>query len=191
MDELPEAMLIKTRRDHSSHCLGFSQEARRRTALHEHNHPRARGFTLIELMLTVTVVGILVSFGSLSLRTYGQQQRARLAGQALSWSVRVARTNAIRAGTQMALVVDESARTLLVRDTAGTEYYQQTFGPDSELELETLQLDLDGDSLIFSRRGLCLNCRSDRTTDFFIEAADMRYTLEVSLLGRTELKRRD
>ncbi len=144
---------------------------------------------MIELLITVVVIGALLTIGVVSIRDYGRQQRGRRAAQALGWSVTVARSTAIRAGARVSLVVNESERSLLVRDSTGTVYYKRIFGEESDFQVEKLDLDLDGDSIVFSRRGLCLNCWSDRTTDFYIEAADKKYTLEVSLLGRTEVKR--
>ncbi len=150
-----------------------------------------RGFTVIELVIVMTVSGLLLSIGFASMRDYSRKQRARQAAEALAWSVQVARTYAIRAGRPMALIVDETNRTVLVRDTSGTVAYNRDFSDRSDFALEVLDLDLDGDSLVFSRRGLCMNCRSGGTTEFHVKSAGRMYALEVGLLGRTEIKVRN
>ncbi len=147
-----------------------------------------KGFTVLELVVVMSITGLLLSIGFVSMRDYARKQRARQATQALAWSVQVARTYAIRAGSQMTLAVDEASRVVVVRDTAGTVSFRRSFGPKSDYVLEQLGLNIDGDSLVFSRRGLCVNCLSGGPTNFNVVAQDRAYVLEVGLLGRTEMR---
>ncbi len=147
-----------------------------------------QGFTVIELVVVMSVTGLLLSIGFVGMRDYARQQRARQATQALAWSVQVARTYAIRAGSQMTLAVDEAKRDVVVRDTAGTVAFRRAFGPKSDYVLERLDLDVDGDSLVFSRRGLCMNCSSGVPTRIYVRAHEKEYFLEIGLLGRTEMR---
>jgi hypothetical protein len=85
------------------------------------------------------------------------------------------------------LVANETARSIVLRDSAGTVYRRLDLGPSGELTVDRLDIGLDGDSLVFSRRGMCLNCAGGGVTTIIVESLERRYTIEVSLLGRVEI----
>jgi len=147
------------------------------------------GFTLIELLITMTFIAILMTIGFGAFRNYAQQQLGRRATQAVAWEVTLARSYAIRSGGAIAIVADETARTLVVRDADAKIWHQLDLGPSSDLPVSKLDVLLTGDSLVFSRRGLCLNCLAGQVAKIIVGDAHQDYTLEVSLLGRVEIQR--
>ncbi len=137
--------------------------------------------------MVMLLVGIIISIGAGSLHDYTYTQRGRRAAQGLAWEVTVARSLAIRAGQPISLVANETARSIVVRDSAGTVYRRLDLGPSGELTVDRLDIGIDGDSLVFSRRGMCLNCAGGGVTTIIVESLERRYTIEVSLLGRVEI----
>ncbi len=145
------------------------------------------GMTVPELLMAIVVAGILMAIGYGSLHDYIFSQRGRRAAQTLAWQVTIARSLAIRSGRPISLVANETARSIVVRDSAGTVYQSLDLGTSGELTVDRLDIGLAGDSLIFSRRGMCLNCAAGGVTTIIVESLERRYTIEVSLLGRVEL----
>ena len=144
------------------------------------------GMTVVELLAALLVAGIPMSIGFGSLHDYMFAQQGRRAAQTLAWQVTITRSLAIRSGQPMALVADETARSVVVRDSAGTVYRSLDLGPSGSLKVDRLDIGLPGDSLLFSRRGMCLNCAAGGVTTIIVEGFQRRYTIEVSLLGRVE-----
>lgn len=144
------------------------------------------GMSLPELLLAIVVAGILMSIGYGGLHDYIFAQRGRRAAQTLAFQVTIARSLAIRSGQTISLVANETARSIVVRDSEGTVYRSLDLGPSGELTVERLDIELAGDSLVFSRRGMCLNCAAGGVTTIIVESLGRRYTIEVSLLGRVE-----
>ncbi len=146
------------------------------------------GFTLIEVLVTMGWIGILMTIGFGAFRNYAHRQLGQRATQAVAWEITLARSYAIRSGQPMAIVADETARTVVVRDSTGKEWHRLDLGPSSELPVTTLDVLLTGDSLVFSRRGLCLNCLAGEVAQVVVADAHQDYTLEVSLLGWVEIR---
>lgn len=144
------------------------------------------GMSLPELLMAIVVAGIMMSIGYGGLHNYIFSQRGRRAAQTLAFQVTIARSLAIRSGQTISLVANETARSIVVRDSAGTVYRRLDLGPSGELTVERLDIELAGDSLVFSRRGMCLNCAAGGVTTIIVESSQRRYTIEVSLLGRVE-----
>ncbi len=147
-----------------------------------------RGFTLIELLVTMAFIAILMTIGFGAFRNYVQQQLGRRAAQAVVWEVTLARSYAIRSGQPIAIVADETARTLVTRDSTSKVWHRLDLGPSSDLPVTTLDMLLTGDSLVFSRRGLCLNCLAGQVSKITVGDGHRNYTLEISLLGRVEMR---
>lgn len=145
------------------------------------------GMSLPELLMAIVVAGIMMSIGYGGLHNYIFSQRGRRAAHTLAFQVTIARSLAIRSGQTISLVANETARSIVVRDSAGTVYRSLDLGPSGELTVERLDIELAGDSLVFSRRGMCLNCAAGGVTTIIVESLERRYTIEVSLLGRVEL----
>lgn len=144
------------------------------------------GMSLLELLMAIVVAGIMVSIGYGGLHDYIFSQRGRRAAHMLAFQVTIARSLAIRSGQTISLVANETARSTVVRDSAGTVYRSLDLGSSGGLTVERLDIELAGDSLVFSRRGMCLNCSAGGVTTIIVESLERRYTIEVSLLGRVE-----
>jgi prepilin-type N-terminal cleavage/methylation domain-containing protein len=138
--------------------------------------------TLLELLCAVVVFGVLAGGGTALHDRYARAQRASRVAQLLRWEVTVARGYAIRTGRPMTIVVNEATRSVSLHD-GHVVRRMVSLGDGAPMRVERLDLELPGDSLVFSARGLCVNCRLGGTTDLSIEAEGRVATVHVELLG--------
>ena len=156
--------------------------ARRRDALR--NHPRWRvpdGVSLIELLCAVVVVGVLATATFTGVTSYNRMRRASQVAGLLEWEVTVARSYAIRSGRPMSLVVDERARSVVLRDGAST-WRTLSLGDGTRLRVDRLDLDIAGDSLMFSPRGICVNCGATRPVALSVAAGGRIARVRIAML---------
>jgi type II secretory pathway pseudopilin PulG len=144
-----------------------------------------RGISLLELTIAIVLAGILLTLTASGMVNLNRQQRGERLGRAVLWEVSVARSFALRSGVAMALVADEAANTVTLRDEFGTVYRVSQFGPTSDYGATTLDVGTPGDSLAFSSRGYCLNC--DSTTTVTAVTVGRTLTVKVNGLGVVEL----
>jgi prepilin-type N-terminal cleavage/methylation domain-containing protein len=144
-----------------------------------------RGFTLIEVFLTLAVLGIIMGAGMASLHKYIRTQQVDRAADAILWEITVARSYAIREGESVRLVVDEANKSMIVRDNSQT-WRNLRLGPGTELPVDSLTIDIPGDSLIFSFRGFCLNCSGVSTATLAVTVGNRQRKVQVGFLGRAE-----
>ena len=159
------------------------RQARRRDALR--NHPRWRvpdGVSLIELLCAVVVVGVLATAAFTGVTSYNRTHRASQVAELLEWEVHVARSYAIRSGRPMSLIVDERSRSVVLRDGAST-WRRLSLGDGARLRVDRLTLDIPGDSLVFSPRGLCVNCAANTLADLSVAASGRFARVRVGRLG--------
>ena len=83
--------------------------------------------------------------------------------------ITVARSYAIRSGRPMTMVIDEVTRSVSLHDGAVVRR-MVSLGDDARLRVERLAIEIPGDSLVFSARGLCVNCGLAGPTELSIEA---------------------
>jgi type II secretion system protein H len=146
---------------------------------------RQLGFTLVEMLVGVVVLGLVLGAASSGLHRYIRAQQVDRAADAVLWEITVARSYAIRQGHPISLVMDESARSLTVRDGNGVWRTMQ-FGANSDLPVDALTLDLPGDSLVFSFRGFCLNCSGVSNATITVSVGSRQRKIQVGFLGRAE-----
>lgn len=130
------------------------------------NRPSSRGFTLIEILISIVVLGVLISMGAVSFAEWLQNQHIRGAAEAGLNGLQVARSEAIRRNLPVKFVlgpstgwtVSESATDTLVQTRAhedGSRNAEVATTPDGAttitfMPLGGLTTNLDGSSA-FSR----------------------------------------
>jgi len=146
---------------------------------------RARGFTMVEMLIVIVMAGIILAAGVGPLRNFVRQQQADRATNAILWEITVARSYAIRSGLPVALKIDEANKKMIVRDAVKT-WRTLDLGQGSELPVDSLTLNVAGDSLLFSFRGFCLNCSNVAAATLAIKSHGKRGVVQVGFLGRAE-----
>jgi prepilin-type N-terminal cleavage/methylation domain-containing protein len=166
--------------------LRTSSRARSTSSGHSAAPTRA-GFSLGELLVVITIMGLLSAFTAKGVKAFSQQQQGERTTKAILWEVSVARSYALRSGGTMSLVADETNKILTVRDEDGKVWHTTRFGAGEELRANAIDVNTPGDSLAFSPRGICLNCNGGGATTVTVVAGNRRGIVSTSILGRTEL----
>ena len=134
------------------------------------------GFTLIEMLIVLTVMGVIVAVGMPSMVNAYRQRATRGAVDRLAMAHGLARATAVRFGRVAELHIDAANRRFWVQvDTSGTGVYD-TVG---------LMNDLSGQVTMSSTRSLlCFDSRGLTTTRNACESGDALVTF--SSRGRTD-----
>lgn len=115
----------------------------------------AGGFSLLELTIVLVMAGITFGFASLSLSEFSNRSAARRAAQVFAQDLTLARATAVR--TQEAVVIQfyEDGRRYVIETQSGSvEVATRRFGDNADIDLEAIDLDMTGDVVVFSARGI-------------------------------------
>jgi len=160
--------------------------APRRDPLRAHRRWRVPdGVSLLELLCAVVVVCVLATASYSALTSYNLSRRAARVATLLEWEITVARGYAVRSGRPMSLFIDERVRSIVLRDGPST-WRKLSLGDGAPLEVDRLTLDLAGDSLVFSPRGLCANCSASHSTSLSVTSGGRVAIVRIGMLGRPE-----
>jgi len=137
----------------------LGQQARRRVLRKRH---AARGFTLVEILISIVVLGVLISMGAVSFAEWLQNQQIRGAAEAGLNGLQIARTEAIRRNLPVKFVlgpgtgwtVSESVSNAVLSTRAhedGSRNAEATSTPDGAttvtfMPLGGITVNLDGSS---------------------------------------------
>lgn len=114
----------------------------------------SRGFTLLELIVVLTVGAVVVTMGTLAFSAYYHRDSARRAAQVFAQDLVAARSYAIRSQERVVIRFYETTLWYEVATQAtSTEIARRRFGANADIDLSAATLDLAGDSLVFDRRG--------------------------------------
>lgn len=122
-----------------------------------HRAPRRgrAGFTIIEVLIVLTVGAVIAGMGTLAFSGYFQRDSARRAAQVFAQDLVAARGFAIR--SQEAVVIRFFESTLwyqVVGSSSSMEITRRRFGGGGDIDLSAITLDMKGDSLVFDARGM-------------------------------------
>lgn len=151
---------------------------------------RRRGFTLIELIAVLTLSAAMLGIAGLTMGRYLGRSAARHAAQVFAQDLTQARMFAVR--SQQPVVVrfyEGSMRYEIVSGDGTTEVAQRRYASVDGPDLSAIELDLDGDSLVFDRRGFADLSGAPGTlgTARFV-AGTAAYTVSFNGLGGSRLE---
>lgn len=112
------------------------------------------GFTLVELLIVLSIVSLSMLIANNSYTSFRESSALNRAARVVAADATLARSYAIRNRTSVSLVADEANRSYLIRDGSGNVYLNRVFDAASEMRLESLDVRLAGDSLVFNSRGM-------------------------------------
>jgi len=115
-----------------------------------------RGFTLIELIVVMTIAAVVLALGGLTFASYLRRTSARSAAQLFAQDLLAARGFAVRSQESVVIRFFESSKWYQVESqSTDTEIARRRFtGTGADMNLSAVELDVAGDSLVFSARGL-------------------------------------
>lgn len=115
---------------------------------------RRRGFTLLEITVVLVIGAVLTGLAALTFASANTRASARGAAQIFSRDLALARSMAVRGRERVVIRFYEGALWYEVLTESGRELATRRFGVDADVNLSALDLDLAGDSLVFSNRGI-------------------------------------
>ena len=114
----------------------------------------APGFTLIELVVVLSLVAIMLGVAALTMGGYFQRVAAERAAQVFAQDLTLARTWAVRSQEPVVIRFYESSLWYEVESrTTATQVARRRFGVNADIDLSSATLELPGDSLVFDVRG--------------------------------------
>lgn len=143
----------------------------------------AAGFTLVELLIVVVLLGIVLSIGVQGFRSFASANRVQQAAEAVAADATMTRLFALQRRETMEMAFDEAARSYAIRvrssgDTLQTQSY-------SGGDLPLTRLDVDGGSVLeFNARGLL---SGGATVSIEVESLGESRRVDVSAMGRTRV----
>jgi len=153
------------------------------------------GFSLLELLVVLLIVGVTASLGVMGYRSYQENTAARRAAEVFVMDLSMARSAAVRERRAVAVVFDEANLIYRIRthqggaDGDGRQIQVRDFSPRGEIRLGGVSLDLVGDSVVFNARGLAdLSGGGGGLGTARFVAGNGRYEVAFNALGRARIE---
>ena len=154
---------------------------------------RSEGFSLLEMTIVLVIAGLVMSVSGLAFSGYFQRSSARKAAQVFARDLTVARSAAVRSRAPVVLRFDEVNRWYEIESLgSGTEVVMRRFGVNADLELSAIDLQFNGDTVLFSARGVAdLSNRVDIAVSLGsarFESGGIIYTVFFNSLGASKVE---
>ena len=112
------------------------------------------GFTVVEMLVTLILFTITLALASSMFSGYQARTAAQRAAQVFAMDLSVARAAAVRGRVVVVVDFDEAEGTYVVREESGDTIIRREFGRGDEIPLDSLNLQMTGDSVVFDARGV-------------------------------------
>jgi len=157
-------------------------------------NPRAArrgGFTLLELVIVVSVAAIGLTYATLAFGGYFQRVNAERAAQVFAQDLTLARNSAVRARERVVIRFFEVGLWYEVEaQTTGTTLATRRFGTNADIDLTGVALALPGDSVVFDVRGMAdLSGAGGPLGTATFSSGAMTYTVSFNSMGASKLER--
>lgn len=152
---------------------------------------RRRGFTLIEVVVVLTLVGIGLTYAALSFGGYFQRVAAERAAQVFAQDLLLARNWATRGREPVVIRFFETGRWYEVEEqSTATELALRRFGVSADVNLSGVTLDFVGDSVVFDSRGFAdLSGAAGPLGTATFSSGAATYTVSFNSMGASKIDR--
>ena len=149
------------------------------------------GFTLLELVVVMLLVTISLAAAAGVFSAYQYRNAAHRAAQVFALDIGLARTSAVRSRETVIVDFNESQVSYVVRYESGDTIVKREFGQTDDIRLDSLDLQLTGDSLVFDSRGVgdLSGAGSSLGVARFV-AGDTGYEVSFNSMGASKVDRR-
>lgn len=113
-----------------------------------------RGMTLVEILVAMTLALVTLSGALAVFSGYLGRTTAQRAAQVFARDLALARSSAVRSREWVVVKFDETALSYTVSTAAGDEVVMRSFGDSSEVRLDSIDLEIVGDSVGFDGKGI-------------------------------------
>jgi len=121
--------------------------------LHSLGHRVRRGFSLVELMVTVAVLGLLMTLAVPSFSEWIQNSRIRTAAESIQNGVQLARAEAVRRNTRIEFALVGTGGGWVVRLAGGGETIQERSGGEGAGGVVLSTVPADATTVVFDGLG--------------------------------------
>ena len=151
-------------------------------------NPRTGGFTLLEITVALLIMSLALAGVAVSFSSYNQSTTAKRAAQVFAQDLSVGRSYAVRSRDTVKVVFSESIPSYRIESLSGDTLIERSFTGTSEFKLDTLDLQVYGDSIYFDTRGRINFAGIYGSTGVarFIAGAG-RYQVRFNLLGTSRV----
>lgn len=160
----------------------MSRPARASFTRHPARVARIQGFTLLEVLVVLTVMVILAGLGGVQLVASFEHAKVRRAAAILSADLQYAQGIAARQRRPVVVIVNPELRFYVVRDRSTSVVYRQRFlGDETDYSVETLDADPSSPVEVFP------NGAVRTATTFTIGVKDYERQITVTQAGQVRL----
>ena len=118
------------------------------------DHGTRLGVTLLELTVVMLLLSLSLAAAAGVFSAYQTRTAAQRAAQVFAMDIGLARTSAVRRRESVVIDFDEVQMMYLLRFESGDTIVMREFGESDEIRLDSVNLQLSGDSLVFDTRGV-------------------------------------
>jgi type II secretion system protein H len=143
---------------------------------------QAAGFTMLELVVVVTIVGLLASLAIWQLAPALSRAKVRRAASVMAADLQYAQMIAARQRQPVVVLVNPSLKMYVVRDRAGTTVYRERFmGPDTDYDVQNMSASPSTSVELFP------NGIATQTTTFTMDLNGYQRQVKLTRAGQVRL----
>ena len=152
---------------------------------------RRAGFTLIEMIVVLTITVIMLTFASFVFSGYFERVAAERAAQVFAQDLTLARNWAVRSREPVVIRFYESSLWYEVEaQSTSTEVARRRFGVNADIDLSAVTLDVAGDTLVFDSRGIAdLSGAGGSLGTATFSSGAVTYTVSFNSMGASKIDR--
>ncbi len=149
-----------------------------------------RGFSLVELTVVLVLAGISIGMAGGAVSGFRQKTAARHAAQLFVQDLSLARAHAVRGREPVVIRFFESSRWYSISAmTSGRELVRRRFNVNADIPLAAIDLEMVGDSLFFTSRGI-LNGVGGHLGAATFSAGVETYAVSFNIMGASKVEKR-